>query len=175
MTVRSGLQPTVDKFRRLAMVGTEEEFNGVLYWSDVQLQEVLDDNTVWAGRGLRRLALNRMGVIKGAKRYILDEATASIVGFTNEELYEDISELGAYDPDVGVFDGTDTQAKSVTGKWFDLYSALADFWNRKAEHRVEYVQTKAGQNTIRLQDEYNHCIQMRDHYRAKIIGGSGWS
>ena len=168
MPVRPAMQPLIDLFRLRGDAAPETEtFNGETYWTDQQLQDLLDGQRDW--RTVRAVAVSSNGLIVKA----------------------DIPKLGVYlDPDTFTFlDSTETEL-AVSATWSDLTKeftlaaedddiyylnaafislngSLAELWQTKATHRKDYINFKAGQNKMDMQQEYNHCIEMRDYYNAK--------
>ncbi len=179
MAIRPNMTPIVELFREKAQVGETETFNGVTYWTDEQLEEILDKakrpdtpilTLVNESHGLWNVELPHW--------YWVDPDTIDIQNSSGTSLYSAVSYsdptltitgFGTFDLKNNTLDGAgDDNAYQIFGMWINLYDALADIWDRRASQRYDYIQMKAGQNVLRMQNEYEHCIQQRDYYRGKI-------
>jgi hypothetical protein len=50
---------------------------------------------------------------------------------------------------------------------YDIYRAAASVWEQKAAHRAQYVDIKAGPNSMKLQQEYEHAVQRAAYFKSK--------
>lgn len=62
----------------------------------------------------------------------------------------------------------------LIGMFANIYDVLTETWNRRAENRVDYVNSRSGGISIRLDQEYNHCISMRNYYKGLIARNLSW-
>jgi hypothetical protein len=164
MPVRPNMQPLIDLLREQGQAAdSTETFNGVTYWSDQQLQDILDYvgvRSIVAGSFYE--ADDTIYIPSVPKSHYADPDTIKV-------LVDD-----AWGASSGTWDATkkeltsteDIEAFSAT--WISMNAALAQFWERKANQRSDYVNVKGGQNKMDMQQEYDHCVEMMKYYKARI-------
>lgn len=170
MPVRPAMQPLIDIFRQRGQAADSTEiFNGETFWTDQQLQDILDEGHVW--KMVRALAVSSDKLIVKAdiprENVYLDPDTFTFLDSSEDELvlsatWSTISReftLTAENDDIFF----------VNAAFISMNDALARLWDTKAAQRNDYINFKAGQNKMDMQQEYIHCIQMRDYYRAKVL------
>lgn len=165
MPVRPAMQPLIDLLRSQGQAANETEtFNGVTYWSDEQLQDILDQvATLGAVEGEFHVANDTIFVPEIPKSYYADPDTVTRVMVN-----------GSWVDSTGTWDTlkrelTTTQdVQAVSARWISLNEALAVFWEQKANQRSDYVNIKGGQNKLDMRQEYEHCLSMGKYYRARI-------
>lgn len=172
--MRAGMTTIVSYLRQYGQVGVDEEFNGQSYWSDDQLEDIAD---TWAYRVRFPLipaqAVARTDFVLDAPRsYMFDTGALSVIDDTGST----VSTAYTYDPAMREFifvsELSDVQ-HYAEGRAVNLNEALADVWGLKAQMRYDYIDFKASNDTLKLSQEYEHCLKMRDYYRARIIRRHG--
>ena len=185
MTARSGLSSLITELRGLAEAGTADYTiaGTVTYWTDDQLQDVLDIHrkdvifeplqmypTQISGGSISyqdyRSSFGFYEATTGGTAILyLQDATGATIGSAN------------YTPDYrrGQFQFSANQAGSVyylTGRSYDLNAAAADVWRRKAAH---YAPTSfdfsTDNHTVSRSQIYSHCKEMADYFDGQS-GGS---
>lgn len=181
---RTGMTALLTEFRGLAEAGTAEySVAGTSYWTDDQLQDVLDIHrkdvifeplqmypTQISGGSISyqdyRSSFGFYEATTGGTAILyLQDATGATIGSAN------------YTTDYrrGQFQFSVNQAGSVyylTGRSYDLNAAAADVWRRKAAH---YAPTSfdfsTDNHTVRRSQIYSHCKEMADYFDGQS-GGS---
>lgn len=166
--VRPTMIPLIDYLRKFGQASTTDEFNGVTYWSDDQLEETLDEAAEYyrvklvtassLNANLRSLDTYRH--YKFESNYKLLNASASEV--TVSSTYDHLLNTVLLDSAVS---GT----LYLEGLKVNMWKALEILWDRKAQQRKDNIDWKAGHNTMYTSQEYRHCISQRDYYANKII------
>jgi len=152
-----------------------ETFNEVSYWSDAQLEDIVDNNKQPLTVRIDLVNDERnYWQIRIPKHYWLDLDTVVVTDNENNVLSKDLSTFGTFNEKAKTLVTTNEKCWQVFGLWVDLYEVLSELWDARAAQRYDYVQLKAGANTIRMQNEYEHCIKMRDYYRSKKIRSAKW-
>ena len=188
MTVRAGMQTIVNKLREMTAAAYDEEFGGVRFWSDDQLQDILDQHkrithyplisapyTVTDGQELGRHTWTPRNAreryeesettvfdINGGSD-LVDAGTASIDYETRLVTY-----LTAYLEDAA----TNTHEIVLTS--YNMNDAASEVWESKAAQRHEYIRTKAGAHTLDLQQDYEHCLAMANRFRNRKFRAHKW-
>lgn len=169
MAVRSGMESFILELRRMTDASANEvSVNGVQYWTDDQLQSILD--------AYRHDVLD-LALIPASQR----EAGSDVV-----YRYYIPNEVGSWienDPTVlsVVTDDGDTAptytydstnryflfAADTGGatmllrcRFYDMRLAAARVWFEKAGHRIQLVNWKAGGQSLAEDQEYQHCMEM---------------
>jgi hypothetical protein len=163
MPVRPAMQPLIDLLREKGNARDTDEFGGITYWTDEQLQDILDG------------AITRKSV--GG---VLDDATETIYMPAIPKLwYADpdtvtVRVSGSWVAHTGTWDTlqrelTTTQdVEAINAEWISMNLALADLWEAKAAQRSDFINIKGGQNKLDMEQEYNHCMERERYYRARI-------
>lgn len=180
---RAGMTALLTEFRGLAEAGTAEySVAGTSYWTDDQLQDVLDIHrkdvifeplqmypTQIAGGSISyqdyRSSYGYYEATTGGTAILyLQDSTGETIGSAN------------YTPDYrrGQFQFSANQAGSVyylTGHSYDLNAAAADIWRRKAAH---YAPTSfdfsTDNHSIHRSQVYQHCKEMADYFDGQSSG-----
>lgn len=168
MPVRPNMQPLIDYLRREGNAAPETDiFEGVEYWSDEQLQDILDRI------GERRIATVSAATVDGTiyrldapRHYYPDPDTVVL-------LDEDLNEVSApltFDFIRNEYTFTsDPDITFIQAVFIHFWDATAQLWSEKAAHRYGFIDNKSGQNALKSHQEYEHCIQRMEYYRAKTI------
>lgn len=141
-------------------------------WSDDYLQSVMDIN---ARTELVDVALIPVRDIEGSyTRYTIPVARNTWV----EDGAVVVDGLGdaaiGYTLDLNTRTVTfeeDTAGKSyyIRGTAFNLYEAAAEVWFRKAGLRASMISVKAGDHTLREDQEYAHCMERYRFFRGARV------
>jgi len=173
MTVRAGMEHLITRLRGLTEAGTADyTLAGVSYWSDDQMQDVLDRH----GQPVWRQALtlgdwdqnseyhdyylpvkNAEGTASGTAVWRLEDANENLVGVAYT--VNDESGLVRFTPD------TEGSAYYVTTRTYNLNRAAAEVWETKAAHASKGYAFTADGATYNRQQVYEHCLRMADRYR----------
>ena len=155
-----------DFLRQYGQIGeNSEEYNGVMYWSENQIKNVVD-----GFREANTFSLTKLN--KGLWK--IDTPNWYWVDINTLDFQNSSGNSVAVSPLINHSDNTVRVASDVTlsqvfGLWVNVYDVLAELWNIRAAQRYDYIQMKAGANTLRFQNEYQHCIEQRDYYKNKVV------
>lgn len=174
---RSGMSTLITELRSLTEAGTADyTIASTAYWSDDQLQDILDLNR--RDVIFEQLRMYPVQIAGGSISYLdyrsaygyyeattggtailyLQDSTGAVIGTAN------------YTTDArrGQFQFSANQAGSVyylTGRSYDLNSAAAEIWRRKAAH---YAPTsfdfQTDNHSISRSQVYQHCKEMADYF-----------
>lgn len=150
----------------------EVEVNGVSYWTDDQIQDVLDTfRTDARGLQLVRFSEYENGTNVYKRYYFPDKLGKWIERADTPDAFSIVDGVGVLAPSHTVdYDGrlvifSDTTLGRdyfVRARVFDLRAAIAEVWLKKADHRAELINWRAGGQNLQEDDEYKHCM---DQYR----------
>jgi hypothetical protein len=164
MPLRPNMQPLIDLLREKGSARSTDEFGGVTYWDDQQLQDILDGAKTRKSVG---------GTIDDATETIYMPAIPKLWFADPDTVKMRVSGTWTTAPD-GAWDTlkreltTSQEVEAINAEWISLNQALADLWEMKAAQRSDYVNIKGGQNKLDMQQEYDHCVKMSMYYRARI-------
>jgi len=159
---RASLQAVIDRLRFLTSASRTDEFGGVIYWSDDQLQEVLDLSRV--DEPLRiTLEKSDSGYFFTMPTYYAHEIVA--VEDSQGNPVEDYT-VEVYGQKV-VFTFLEDDTYVATVVIYDINAAAAGVWERKAAQRQGLVSIRSGVHQIRAEQERDFCLQRARHYRAR--------
>lgn len=165
--MRTTMESIVNHLRQAGMAASDDEFDGVTYWSDDQLLPFADRNGTRGIVKAKRVDpsgfVYRLNVPPSVRFedtlevYSGETAVATDFTFnhdTNEltfdtALYEDVYNVYAF--------------------VVQMYDALAELWQVKADQRFNYIDWKAQNNKMNMKQEYDHCVNRATFYRAKRI------
>ena len=173
--MRPGMTTIVQNLRQHGQASPFDEFNGVQYWSDDQLEAIAD---AASERLTLRLVLKtlvgkrKFGV--DAPRHIWGETdTYQVFDVTDPYRPVEVVISSVYTPALGLVEfaeDLDTTKRYVIEMLaVNNYLALADLWEQKAAQRADFTDFKAGNNKIDLSQEHEHCCKIAAYYRSKII------
>lgn len=170
----------IAQLRRLAAVSVGDvTVGGETYWTDDQLEDVLDRRrTEYRGVGL--------GPIMGTPAqttytdYLLPtrdleyDALGGADGFTLLDSTGAAAPAHTVDVSAGliVFDA-DTGGASfyLDYRTYDLNAAAADVWEMKASFVASAVDWRSDNHQISASQEYEHCMKRAREFRSKAGGG----
>lgn len=166
MAVRANMQPLIDLLRQWGQAANQTDiFDGVTYWTDQQLQDILDSNSER----------------KVARLYPQNVDETIFTAYLPRHYYPDPDSVEYLDEDLAKVTTTPTydfltseitltvSADAISGRFVNMWKALADLWGQKAAMRAAFVDNKSGQNSLKSEQEYNHCIERQAYYRNKFI------
>ena len=180
MTARTGLTNLISELRGMAEAGEAEYRVGAYgYWDDDQVQNILDNHRtdvvyeqlqmypvrIAGGSSSYQDYRSSFGFYEattgGTAVFYLQDGTGTTVGTAN------------YTPDYrrGQVQFSADQAGTVyylTGRSYDLYSAAAELWRRKAAH---YAPTSfdfsTDNHSVHRSQVYEHCLEMAEYFEGK--------
>ena len=167
MPVRPNMQPLIEYLRHEGNASETDEYEGVTYWSDQQLQDMLDRISE------RKVAPAKVATVDGLiykldapRHYYFDPDTVVLL----DENLDEVSASYTYDELKNEFTFTsDPEISYVQASFIHFWNAVAELWSMKATHRFQYVDNRAGQNFLKSNQEYEHCIERMQYYRALTI------
>ena len=177
MAARTGMSDLLTELRGMTEAGvTDYTIASITYWSNNQLQDVLDANrTDVIFEQLKMYPVRISGGSISYQDYRSDygflEATTggSAILYLQDSTGASIGTANyTTDERRGQFQFSSDQAGSVyymTGRSYDLNSAAADIWRKKAAH---YAPTSFDFSTdnhrIDRSQVYKHCVEMADFF-----------
>lgn len=166
MAIRTEMQGLVAYLRQYGSASLTDVFNGVTFWSDEQLQDILDAHAQHDNIQLKDYTGVAWSLLQ--PRHIMFASDAKVIDASN------IDYTGVYTYNVLFGEIVFTVAPTVstlyvTGLKVNMWEALADLWAQKAQQRFDYIDWKAGNNKMNMSTEYQQCCQQRDYYRARTI------
>lgn len=169
MAVRNGMVNHILELRRMTDASaTEVKINNVQYWTDDQLQSILD---VYRhdvlDLSLLPASQREAGTDVTYRYYIPDEVGAWIEN--DATVFSVVDENGVAQTDY-TYDGinryilfsanTSGATRLLRCRFFDMRLAAARVWFEKAGHRVALIDWKAGGQNLNEDQEYQHCMAM---------------
>ena len=174
---RTGMTAILEELRSMCEAGTSEYTIGTtLYWSDNTLQDILDSNrrdytfqplqsypVIVSGGTLQYFEYRAPysffeATSGGTSIFYLQDSTGATLG----------TALWSADYRRGVFTfASDAKGTAIyfTGRSYDMNSAAADVWRRKASH---YAPTSfdfsTDNHSVSRQQVYSHAIEMADFF-----------
>ena len=175
---RAEMQNLIERLRNMTEASRTDTFQGKTYWSDDQLEEVLDENRVTTPVRLS-LVPGKQNIGGSPAWYIQAVDFSRHIGYEdNFKVYTGAGvEVAAEDFVVEKF-GTKLQVTFDPDEVSDtsyeleitLYNlnwAAAEVWGRKADQRIELVDMKAGAHQFKGNQEYQRCLDRQIYYRKK--------
>jgi hypothetical protein len=179
-TLRTGMSNLITELRGMTEAGTADySVTSSTYWSDVHLQDALDDHrkdiifeplqmypvTVSSGSSSYKDYRASMGMFEattgGTDIFYVQDSSGSVAGSAN------------YTPDYrrGQIQFTNDQRGTVyylTARSYDLNSAAADVWRKKAAHVAPTsFDFSTDNHSINRSQVYTHCLEMADFFESK--------
>jgi hypothetical protein len=182
MAARLGMLSLIASVRGKAAARSDETtIDAVTYWTDDQLQAILDQFSYdVTDVALRVKPYMVDGVTVYREYYIPNTVPAYLEGAETDDAFLVVDSRGFAAP-AYTYDGNlrkITLAVSGTGteyylraKAFDLDRAVAEVWLQKAGHRADLITWKAGTYTLEEDTEYAQCMAKYHEYLGKGRGG----
>jgi len=169
-TARAGMQDILIQLRAMCNAGISDyTIAGIPYWSDAQLQTVLDrhrtdifqrelsvvDELLGGAYNYTHYSIGDTYLESGANFYLFDENYNQITtGFTVDYI------LGL----VTFTASTNGLPRYATYRTYDINAAASEVWRSKAAHFAEMVNFRAGNQSVNLSDKVKQALQMADYY-----------
>lgn len=182
---REGMADLIAELRRLTNAGTADYTVGsTTYWSDDQLQSILDRYR----ETYKTVPLQAVAETNGASnsiyldyviptRYKWIEASGSVSGFALlDSTYGTVSSgfTVNYDARRITFTAdTSGSAYFLNFRAYDMHQAAADVWEDKAASVWDDVDWRSDNHQVAAAKQYDHCIKMARKYRGKSGGTFG--
>lgn len=175
MSVRPGMADIIAYVRLKTDTRVDETtVNGVSYWTDQQIQDILDKHRQDA-RNLELIAYSEYeGGTNVYKRYYFPNTLGEwLENSDTPNALEIVDSLGNAAPSytldlngrVVVFDSTTLgKAYYIRARMFNVRNAIADIWLAKAGLRAELINWRAGGQNLAEDQEYEHCMQQYELY-----------
>lgn len=165
MTTRSTMTPLITHLRTYGEASETDVFNGVTYWTDEQLQDVLDKSMRKVEVQIQRLGRYdnvSYALLLGMPYWIERSFSIYVSGTTTEETtpytYNDFTKQLTFDSNVL------DRNYIAYGNVVIMTDAIAELWNLKAQHRKDYIVFKAGSHRMEAEQVYKHCLAQRDYW-----------
>lgn len=179
MAVRTSMTSLI--FRLRTMTETEqgtETLQDEDLWTDARLQEFLDSNrTDHVNIQLVPVPYYVDGTWTTIRYEIPIGNSQNIEPSGSDSLFAVVDSIGNAAPshtvylDAGyiIFDSTTSGlAYFLRASWYDIRHAAAEIWKQKAAQRASLIEWKAGQHSLKEDQEYKHCIEMYRLYASGI-------
>lgn len=163
MPVPAEHQPAVDHLRRYGSAAETDVFNGETFWDDDQLYEILIGTTDY-----RLIGLVPVNFAKTKYTFNLPDPlwmqtdTLEIDGTTVLYTYEPTTRVFTFASEV-------SETPYISAAYFNMNHALANLWEQKMNQRFELIRIKAGANQMFMEQEFEHCKERFEYYRARSI------
>lgn len=141
--------------------------DGIPYWSDDQLQDILDNNSSAIDDVLLvrvpvkvngTLVYTRYDFPTAISRWIDTEFDVvdiqGVVVSTDDYTYNAAYRRIEFDVDTGGI------SYYLRGREFNMSASAGEVWLKKAGHRAALVEWKAGAQSIKEDQEWQHCMKM---------------
>lgn len=178
MTVRTSMLRPIAVLRRLGNCAYNDQFNDTTYWTDEQLQEMLDAaHLVVPPIKLKPILRKENGVFRwwvqmiDIRPYMILEEVGRVVDVEGYDVpstsytVDYVQKVVQFDPDLAPYSSQYYFEAPV----FHLYEAAANVWQEKANQRVDYVRWKAGNYSVNAEAEYQHCLERARYYRGLVL------
>jgi hypothetical protein len=176
---RTGMEDLITELRALTDSNVDDyTIAGVPFWSDKQLQDILDNNRTdfkWS---------EMEGQQEGNGAYLdyaigygnFEQTTGGTAIFMVQDLNGASVDSGGYSVDYrrGVVTfAADTIGAPyyVTGRSYDLNGAAAEVWRRKRSHYHTAVDFKTDNMSVSRSQLYKNANEMVTHYEGLAVGG----
>lgn len=174
---RTGMATLITELRRRTLAGTADStINGTVYWSDNQLQDVLDRYRC-TNRDTELSAIpQRSGAgfvyleypIPPQYQWIEQSATDSGWQLRDSAGGTSLSYTVNYSARMVTFNAdTANTDYYLDCRTYDLNMAAADVWESKASFIHENVNWSSDNHRIEASKEYENCLQQAKYWRAK--------
>ena len=173
---RTGMQTLIDTVRGFANAAPDEwevstDSSIVTYWSDDEIQRVLDRHKVEHIHELMDAQPTYESGSSVYKRYLLGVANveSGTAVFKVEDVAGTVSGYTAdYTRGIVTF-STDQSGKSFywSGFSYDLYAAAADIWRMKASHVAGLVDFSTDGHSIKRSQQAQQYLNMSQYFQSR--------
>lgn len=178
MATRSGMQQLVDELRAMTDSTTDDyTYNGVTYWTDQQLQNVLDQyrqdiyreplhpEGEYTGGTLRYYnyywrAVNVERAASGSAAWQVEDSAGSAIGTANYTAYYEARYI-RFTSHTGGGD------RRLSYRTYDLNRAAAHIWRQKAAHVASRFDITTDNHTLKRSQLRQQYLQMAAHYSTQ--------
>ena len=175
---RTSMEAVIDRLRLMTSASRVDEFQGVVYWTDDQLQDILDENResvpvripLTEGEYYVDGALNWQVQTFTSPTYIGIEDNIVVYDSVGNSLASEDVSVAFYGPQVQVTLASDVERTQYYAEvtLYNMYLAAAEVWGRKASQRQAAVSVRSGQHQIRAEQERDFCLTRERFYRSKF-------
>ena len=177
MPLRSSMAALVGRLRQMTFAATDDEFGGETFWSDEQLQEVLDraGRTFVRGAKLTARSYKLAGETQYNEQFFSVKPQSAVIEENAVVRDSDGNEIEDVTIDYGlkvVIFGTNPSSSSqyyIDLYLYDLNAAAAEVWETKAAHRFDWVNMRGGNHKFDFNQTPEFCVARSKHYRQRII------
>ena len=173
MTVRTGMTGIIATLRNMSQAGTADFAIGAInYWSDDQLQSILDTRRTDFTMTATRMESEYSGGTLIYKRYYLPYAnieSGTALKLQNSAGVEFGTATYSVDYNAGLVTfASDTGGSAVyaTGRSFDLNRSAADVWRRKAAYYGTKPDFSTDNHSVKFSAIAATCISMAAQFDA---------
>lgn len=182
MPVRAGASNLIRRLRGLCQIGTADyTVNGVAWWSDDAVQEILDANVMDYHQGYLRPQIetdtggtaryfnyyapqgNLEEAVSGTVYWRVFDSIGSVVGTANYTVNY-VQGYIRFNADTG---GT---AYYLRARGYDLNSAAAQIWREKAGSSAAFFSFSSDNQSFSRGQWFDHCESMAEKYEAQTGG-----
>lgn len=169
MAARLTMAAIVAQMRLHGAAATDDEFNGVTYWTDDQLQAIADRNSRLTYLRLEQADLD--GLIYRVENKPSIEFENDLTVLDSNQVPLDLTfTFNANTKELTFTEPLNTRASYyVFGRAIRIYDALAELWEVKASQRYPYIDWKAQNNRSNMRQEYENCVKQATFYRGKRV------
>lgn len=175
---RAGMSALIKTLRLNASAGeNSDNVNGVQYWTDDQLQDILDQfSSDLLDTELIPYPVNENGATVYKVYYLPSTTSRFIEGADTASAFTLVDTLGntvtgyTFDASRGRFEfATPTGGRTyrLRARQFDMNQATAEVWFRKAGLRAELIDWKAGTYNLKEDQIWQHCMAMYQKWAGK--------
>ena len=172
---RTGMQTLIDTVRGFANADPDEwevtsDSSIVTYWSDEEIQRVLDRHKVEhiraplepvtsysGGSAVVLQYRTEIGNIEGGTLFSVEDTSGTVSGYTAD-----------YARGIVTF-ATDQSGKGYrwNGFAYDLYAAAADIWRMKASHVAGLVDFSTDGHSIKRSQQVQQYLNMSQYFQSR--------
>jgi hypothetical protein len=178
VTARDGMTDLVAELRAYTATGINDySIADVPFWSDAQLQDVLDHHKLeikqqpldfeseWAGTGagsivMKESYVGRGNLEQGTTNFIIYEAGGSALPGTMYSVDYTRGEITFVNDQAG-------SARFITAYSYDLNAAAADVWRRKMSYYATAYDISTDGNSMKRSQLIQQCKLMADYYASQ--------
>lgn len=172
MAVRASMATLITTLRGLTNASTSDTtIDGVTYWSDQHVQDVLDRHKQFFTVKLTAqphyengtLVYKRWAVPKSVGAYVESPVIATLTGYViSDSDYTLDSNAGLV-----TFNDSSTAGYTISGYSYNMPAAAGELWGTKASHRAHLVTIKSGAHQLWADQEYQHYLERAREFTSK--------
>ena len=182
MTVRNTLSGLILRMRSYGEAAEgEASVNGVKYWTDLQLQELLDDNRTlaWdvplvtvsyaAGKDASGTITRKYfyTIPDSVSPWIEEKESPDSILVDSSGIIVDTGNFTLHGKEVRITGGNTPPTLYLRANTFNLYAAVSDLWLVKSSHRAFLINLKGGGYTLQEDQHWQHCISMHKYFNQR--------